>query len=138
MSGSAVAGVLFIIIVACILFLAVERRDKQLKQDAASYKPPEPVAVIHERSTPTFAGNICAVLLVLSVFFSARSYLEATTILQQIQATLAMIAGILLFGLGVALMRKRTYRVFETRAVADPAPAPPLPPEQPLHSWQRN
>lgn len=135
MSGSAVAGVLFIIIVACILFLAVERRDKQLKQDAASYKPPPRIAVIEVQSKLTGGGQFCVVMLALTILVSISLYREATTVFLQIHAGIAMIAGTLLSGLGIAVCRKTTYTVFDAKPVAMP---PPMPPEQPLHSWPRN
>ncbi|MGY2988707.1 hypothetical protein [Bradyrhizobium sp. USDA 4508] len=132
MSGSAIAGVLLLIIIACILFLAVERRDKRLKQDTVSYKPTPKIAVIEVQSTLTGGGQFCAVMLALSIFASVSLYLAATTVFLQIQAGVAMIAGILLFGLGIALCRTTTYTVFDAKPVAMP---PPVPTEQPLHSW---
>ncbi|MCA1399358.1 hypothetical protein [Bradyrhizobium sp. BRP56] len=135
MSASAIAGVLLLIIIACILFLAVERRDKQLKQDAPSYSAPPRIAVVEVQSKLTGGGQFCVVMLALTILVSASLYHEATTVFLQIHAGIAMIAGTLLFGLGIALCRKTTYTVFDAKPVAMP---PPMPPEQPLHSWSRN
>jgi len=57
------------------------------------------------------------------VFVASVAYSAANTVFQQIQAGVGMIASILLFGLGVALLRKRIYRVYEPgRESAAPPP----------------
>ncbi|MDN5003976.1 hypothetical protein ACFQZO_24365 [Bradyrhizobium sp. GCM10027634] len=134
MEGTSIAGLVFVIIVAAILFFAVEGRDARLKREAAAQIPPRPVAVIDEQSSLTGGGQICAVLLVVSVALSMALYSQANTVFQQIQAGVAMICGILLFGLGVAVLRKRTYKIFELTNA--PPTLPVEAPEKPLHSWK--
>lgn len=136
MQGASIGGLIFIIVVAAILYFAVEGRDARLKREAAAYVPPRQVAIIEGTSKLTDAGQLCAVLLVFSILVSMVLYAQATTVFQQIQAGVAMITGILLFGLGVALLRKSTYTVFEIKTVAEPPPVPSMP-EKPLHDWKR-
>jgi hypothetical protein len=142
MEGGTVVGLLFVIVVAAVLYFAVEGRDARLKQEAAAPKPPRCIAVIEGQSKLTGGGQWCAFLLVVSVAILMLAYAGATTIFQQIQAGVAMIAAILLFGLGVALLRKHTYQVFETQPAVSAEPpikgAPvPAKPEEPLHRWTR-
>lgn len=54
-------------------------------------------------------------------------YVEAKTVFLEIQAGVAMIAAILLFGLGVAVLRKHTYRGYEMDIVVEAPPVPVAP-----------
>ncbi|MGY3697468.1 hypothetical protein ACVIGA_007548 [Bradyrhizobium sp. USDA 3240] len=92
------------------------------------------IAIIKAQSELTGGGQFCVVMLVLSIVISEALYLVATTVFFQIQAGIAMIAGILLFGSGIAIGRKTTYNVFDAKPVAPP---PPMPAEQPLHGWSK-
>ncbi|WLA78820.1 sel1 repeat family protein [Bradyrhizobium elkanii] len=89
--------------------------------DDVRYRRGRQTAIVEAQSRLTGGGVLCAFLLVLSVLTTMGLYSEAKTIFQQIQAGVAMIAAILLFGLGVAVLRKHTYRVFEIVAVEEPS-----------------
>ncbi len=71
----------------------------------------EVIATIEEEVRLTAWGVISLILLILSVIGSLMVSAGATTVFQQIEAGVSLISGLLLFGLGVALGRRRTYRV---------------------------
>ncbi|UGY23555.1 hypothetical protein HU675_0037300 [Bradyrhizobium septentrionale] len=123
MSGvlALLGGVLLLIFIAVFVFVAIEP-----KRGIQAFAPRQrrQTAVIEEQSRLTGGGVICALLLVLSLLGTMGLYVEAKTVFQQIQAGVAMIAAILLFGLGVAVLRRRTYKVFEMEAVVEAPPAP--------------
>ncbi|MBR1280351.1 hypothetical protein [Bradyrhizobium sp. AUGA SZCCT0283] len=72
------------------------------------------MAVIAERVETTGGGRLCILLLVLTVIGTVIAYSQATTVFQQIQAGVSFIGGCILFGLGAALGRSRTYRVYRS------------------------
>jgi NO-binding membrane sensor protein with MHYT domain len=72
------------------------------------------LAVIIEHATMTGGGAICVFLLVITLAASVFSLIAATTIFQQIEAGLFLLVGCVLFGLGIALGHKRTYRVYRS------------------------
>jgi hypothetical protein len=53
-------------------------------------------------------------LLILTVLGTVFAYPQATTGFQQIEAGVSFIGGCILFGLGAALGRSRTYRVYRS------------------------
>jgi hypothetical protein len=53
---------------------------------------------------------MCTLLLILTVIATVFAYSQATTVFQQIEAGVSLIGGCILFGLGTALGRSRTYR----------------------------
>lgn len=71
----------------------------------------EVIATIEEEVRLTGWGAISLILLILTVIGSLIISAGATTVFQQIEAGVSLISGLLLFGLGVALGRRRTYRV---------------------------
>lgn len=71
----------------------------------------EVIATIEEEVRLTAWGAISLILLILTVIGSLIISTGATTVFQQIEVGVSLISGLLLFGLGVALGRRRTYRV---------------------------
>jgi hypothetical protein len=73
---------------------------------------PDPEAIIREEIEITGWGWLSRVLLVLAVIVSAVTMADARNILQQIYAGVGFLGSAIVFGLGIALGRKRTYRVY--------------------------
>jgi hypothetical protein len=121
------------------LFIAVERRDRRLKEQQ-SKQAQIPAARLFQsgqieedvRTTP--GGNVCTVLLAITIVISVIIFFVAGTVFGQIEAGLFLICGILLFGMGIALGRERSYRVYQIETVP-PAVVPE--PAQPLHQWAK-
>lgn len=76
--------------------------------------PATEIATIEEDVRLTGWGVFSLMLLILSVAFTAFAGMAAKTVFQQIEAGVSMIASLLLFGLGVALGRRRTYRIYRS------------------------
>jgi hypothetical protein len=73
------------------------------------------LAVMVEQVRMTALGVISAGLLFLTVIGTAFLYVEAKTVFQQMLAGEALVCGLLLFGLGTALGRKRTYHIYRSQ-----------------------
>ena len=89
--------------------VAAQRRKEREANLAA-----REMATMIEETQVTPGGAICFALLVITVIGSFFAYGKATTIFQQIEAGVSLIAGSILFGLGVAIGRKRTYRIYRS------------------------
>lgn len=72
------------------------------------------LATIVEEVRITPGGVICFILLVITVIATAFSYISAATVFQQIASGVSLIAGCILWGLGVALGQRRTYRIYRS------------------------
>jgi hypothetical protein len=110
-----------------IVFIVVERRDKALKAtQAKQIQNPSPrfavSARIEEDVATTPGGNICGFFLVVTILVSAVIFGVAETVFGQIEAGLFLIAGTLLFGLGIVLGRKRTYVVYQVDTASKVVP----------------
>jgi hypothetical protein len=71
-------------------------------------------AVIVEQVRSTVGGAISAFFLLLTWVASIVVYAASNTVFQQIEAGVALVAGTILCGLGVALGRRRTYRIYKS------------------------
>lgn len=81
---------------------------------AASLESRELAVMVEDVKTTRF-GAFCIVMLVVNVFVTWLSYTSAQTVFQQIQIGVALIASTMLFGLGAALGRRRTYRIYRSK-----------------------
>jgi hypothetical protein len=68
---------------------------------------------IEEEITWTRGAKICTFLLIITTFLSLVVFIAAGTVFGQIEAALFLIAATLLFGLVIALGRKRTLIVYQ-------------------------
>jgi hypothetical protein len=110
------AGVLIVLGIVVILIVATVVGKKRIVKEPEKPREIEmrEFAVMVEKIESTAGGTICGVLLFITLFFSLLGYSAATTVFQQIEAGVSLMAGILLFGLGVVLGRKRTYRIYRS------------------------
>ncbi|HWW46573.1 MAG TPA: hypothetical protein VNZ94_01885 [Xanthobacteraceae bacterium] len=75
---------------------------------------PEPAdawAVASETVKVTWVGSVSLVALVASTVGYAGVLFHAETLFQQMEAHLSLLCCILVFGLGIALGRRRTYTI---------------------------
>jgi len=129
MNGGGIIAVVLLAIGLIAMFVAVERRDRRLKAaapKAVSRSALVQSAYIVEDITTGAGGAICTVLLALTILLSLAIFVAAKTVFGEIEAGLLLIAGTLLFGMGIVLGRERSYRVYRM-----PRPAPPPVPEPP-------
>src|SRR5579859_2033266 len=107
----------FLVAGAGLAIAGVTRQvDSHHKKNAAAQadRSFRQIATIEQTESLTAGGLVCLVLMLIGVIWGGLLYLAATTVFQSIQAGVGTIVDILLFGLGVALLRKRSYRVFSS------------------------
>jgi cytochrome b561 len=118
-STLAVIGFLTVVaIVIVVIVLALRERVTLRKQNASQLQARE-LAKITEEISMTGWGGFCVVMLVLTVAGSIGSYAAAKTVFQQIEAGVSLMAGLILFGLGSALGRRRTYTIYRSEQRTD-------------------
>ncbi|MHC2578196.1 threonine/homoserine/homoserine lactone efflux protein [Bradyrhizobium diazoefficiens] len=102
-----------IVYVAAHYFLVTRPRRRRIAGEEAELAARE-LAIIVEDVRLTAGGIVAAVLLVVTILYSFVTYEAATTVFQQIASGVSLIAGCIVWGLGVALGRRRTYRVLRS------------------------
>jgi hypothetical protein len=105
-----VVGV-FIAIVGIWFALGVAAQKRSERMAALQDRE---LAVIVERVEVTVGGSLCTLLLIVTIIGTIFAYSKATTVFQQIEAGVSLIGGCILFGLGTALGRSRTYRIYRS------------------------
>ena len=108
---SLVAVALIAALVWTIIVLRRGARLRRLEQQALEARE---LAVIIEESQATIGGAVCIVALLVCVIGALFGYSRATTVFQQIEAGVSLMAGTMLFGLGASLGRSRTYRIYRS------------------------
>jgi len=87
-------------------------------RDRAASKMPLPareeMAVIEEEISLTSWGKVSRLCLVLSVLWTFYVFAAAKSLVEQVGASSILYVGLLVFGAGMALGRRRTYRVYRT------------------------
>ena len=109
---------LFFALVIALLVWRLRQHVSAQRQETEKLRTRE-LAVMEEQIRLTMGGAICWVLLFVSVAVSIGAYSRAVNILQQIEAGVSLMAGILLFGLGAALGRRRVYRIYRSEQRTD-------------------
>jgi hypothetical protein len=125
-----------------VMFIGVERRDRRLKEEKSKRAHiPAPIMFqsgqIEEDVKTTPAGNICIFLLIVTIVISMIIFGVSGTVFGQIEAGLLLISGTLLFGMGIAFGRERSYRVYQIEAARPPDIAEPEPDHSELSSIER-
>lgn len=105
-----------IIIIGLVLNAMVGARRRREQFDALKQRE---FAVMVEEVNSTGWGAFCIMMLVLTVLASVFGYNVAKTVFQQIEAGVTLIAGLILFGLGAALGRRRSYRLYRSEQSQD-------------------
>jgi hypothetical protein len=119
--------VLFLVAAVGLLIYVVWRylHDRQIEKHGQRHETPARVqaagpeveiAVIKEEIEITSWGNFSRIALAIAIVIETFGVLGASNYFQAIQAGVAFIGSAILFGLGVALGRKRTYRIYRTDA----------------------
>jgi hypothetical protein len=138
MEGGTVVGLIFIIVVAVVLYFAVEGRDARLKQEAANAPPPpRQIAVIAQQSQMNGTGIFGAVLLAVTILIALLAFAGAKTVFGEIEAGIVLIAGTLLSGIALVLGRTHNYLVYRVPLLMTKPPLLPAEPAQPLHRWAK-
>jgi chromate transport protein ChrA len=109
-------GIAIALLVLSLVALAIWR----LARDAARARREHDdlvareLAVIEEKISATPAGVLCVVMIFVVLIWTLQVEGRATTVFQQIEAGVALIAGLILFGLGAALGRRRRYVIYRS------------------------
>jgi ABC-type multidrug transport system fused ATPase/permease subunit len=108
--------IVIFVIVMIVLGLREQKLSRRQQESALASRE---LAVIAEEIRTTGGGGFCIAMLILTVTGSSISYLMVTTVFQQIEVSVSMISGLILFGLGAALGRRRTYRIYRSENRTD-------------------
>jgi hypothetical protein len=114
-SGLIIVAVV-IVLVALILNARREMLRRRAKLEALRARE---LAVMVEEVEATGFGMVCQALLGLTLLAGFASFSSAANVIQQIVIGVGMLAGLGLFGLGAALGRKRTYRIYRSEQRTD-------------------
>lgn len=108
-----VAGIAIVVLCMVITF-ALSRRANRQRRTRDEELAARELATIVEEIQITAGGVICFILLIGTIVLAISAYSTAATVFQQIEAGVSLIAGCILWGLGVALGRRRTYRIYRS------------------------
>ncbi|WP_338688432.1 hypothetical protein V5279_23850 [Bradyrhizobium sp. 26S5] len=117
--------------IGILIYVAVgKERGMMASEDAAAQAASKlgvEIAEIREEVTITNWGTFSRFGLGLGILIETIALFGATSIFQQIQAGVAFIGTAIVCGLGVAMGRRRTYRVYRTasKTESDVAGLPP-------------
>lgn len=101
-----------VLLVAALLGVAIyAARRRRAKEDALAARE---LAVIVEEQTATGGGVFSMAMLVLTIGFALTIFVSAKSAIHEIEAGVVLTAGAIVWGLGIALGRKRSYRVFRS------------------------
>lgn len=106
--GSLILAVVVALIIGVLIRQMYAERGRRDEMRARE------LAEMVEEVRLTWVGALCPVLLVIVAFVAAAGYARAVTILQQIEAGIAFLGAAVILGLGVAVGRRRTYRIYRS------------------------
>jgi hypothetical protein len=111
-SISILVGVVSAVILGATAAMVLAIRQRRQQEEFLRVRE---VATIVEEIRVTGAGRICWVLLGSIALFSCAVgyYYSVETVAQQIRLGMLVVVGLFIFGLGAALGRRRTYRVYQ-------------------------
>lgn len=104
-------GLAVVIVGLIVAAVVTGRREKERLETNLGGE----LAIITENIRMTAWGLLCVIMLIVMIVGSLVAYAHATTVFQQIEAGVSLIAGVLLFGLGVALGRRRSYTIYRSQ-----------------------
>ena len=103
------------LVLACVVIVAIAMtRAADARRRAIEDLAARELAIITEDIRATGGGALSFLLLLVAIFVSVVSYNTATTVFQQIEAGVGFIGSAIIFGLGIALGRRRTYTVYRS------------------------
>jgi hypothetical protein len=116
--GVAEASILLglaIVLIAVIYGLTRMQRRIEARHEVQSQKlARNEIATIVERSGLTGWGALWTVVLFFAAIIGFFGGATATTVFQQIEASISLISTLILFGIAFAVLRKRTYSVYRS------------------------
>lgn len=111
---ASIGTIAVIVVLIVILIIAMLRRDQQRRDRDAEMASREIAIIIEERALSGF-GGICVFLLISSIVVALFSYGRASTVFQQIEAGVGLIASTVVFATGAILGMRSNYRVLRSR-----------------------
>lgn len=112
--GNLTTGAYALVAIVAALIIGIIAYEVRRARRAREALEARELAVIEEEVRTTGVGVISLLLLVACTLGSASALIGATNVVQQIGAGVLLIAGAVLFGLGAALGRRRTYRIYRS------------------------
>jgi hypothetical protein len=110
-------GIILLLVVALIVFgvgTANSMRALRRQREAEAALAARELAVIVEENKVTAGGTFSMLMLVLTILFAVGIFVSAKSAIHEIEAGVVLTAGSVVWGLGIALGRRRTYRVFRS------------------------
>ena len=110
-------GIVLLIVVALIVFgvgTANSMRVLRRQREAEAILAAREMAVIVEEYKVTAGGTVSLLMLILTVLVAVGIFVSAKSAIHEIEAGVVLTAGSVIWGLGIALGRKRTYRIYRS------------------------
>lgn len=116
--GAAEASILLgfgIVLIAVMYGLTRMQRRIEARHEAEAQKlARNEIATIVERSELTGWGVLWTIVFFFAAVVGFVGGATATTVFQQIEASISLISTLILFGTAFAILRKRTYRIYRS------------------------
>lgn len=121
LNNQTIIGLIAVAAAAIVLALTGYNMVRTVRRErrAIDQQRARELAVMVEEVSMTAGGVLCLLLLIGTVLLSVGGYAAAKTVFQQIEAGVSLMSGCIIFGLGVALGRRRTFRIYRSEQRED-------------------